>query len=313
MPYNNIVSRAEVAALNTEEVSQAMMTSVEDTSAALTLFRRIPVAQGAVRFPILSALPIAYLVDGDTGLKQTSEANWANKSMTVREWAVIVPVPDSVLEDAQFDIFGAVRPLASGAISRAIDAAIFFGVDKPTEWPDDITTAAVAAGNVVARGTATAAQGGIAEDINQLFATVEADGYDVNGLVANRTFRARVRGARSTDGQKLLDVSNESLDGIQVRYVMPGLWPSGLNAAELFAGDYSQGIIGVRRDFTFDLSNEAVIQDNVGTIIYNAYQQDLTLLRVTFRVGFQIANPINRSQPTEGSRYPFAVLRSPAA
>ncbi len=56
-----------------------------------------------------------------------------------------------------------------------------------------------------------------------------------------------------------------------------------------------------------------MIQDNAGVIIYNAYQQDLTLLRVTFRVGFQISNPINRSQPTEGSRYPFAVLRSPAA
>lgn len=290
-----------------------MLQALPAASAALSLFRRIPVAKSQVRFPVLSALPTAYWVSGDTGLKQTTEAAWANTFMYVEELAAIVPIPDAVIEDADFDIEGAVRPLVAEAIGRKIDAAAFFGSDKPATWPTDIVTAAVAAGNVVARGTATQNQGGIAEDINQLMGTVEADGFDVNGFAAARTFRARIRGARASDGQKLLDVANETVEGISVQYGMGGMWPTGLSAAELIAGDFTKGLIGVRRDFTFDISNESVIQDNTGAIIYNAYQQDLTLLRVTFRVGFAVSNPLNRDQPTDASRYPFAVLRSPAA
>lgn len=312
MPYNNLVSRADVAALNTEEVSAAMQQDLVATSAALGAFRRIPVATSQTRFPVLSALPTAYLVDGDSGLKQTTEASWANKTMTVREYAAIVPIPDAVVEDAGFDVLGAVRPLVASAIARKVDAAIFFGVDAPAEWGTGIVAAATTAGHVRARGTATAAQGGIAEDINQTMNFVWSDGYGVTGAVTDLSFRARINSARATDGQRLLDVANGALDGVPLTYAMQGLWPSGAGAAELVVGDFNQGIVGVRRDFTFELSNEGVIHDNLGAVIYNAYQQDLTLLRVTFRMGFVVANPMNYANANDATRYPFAVMTAPA-
>lgn len=309
--YDQLISRADVASMNTESVSSAMLEAITNQSAALTLFRRINVPQATVRFPILSALPTAYLVDGDTGLKKTSQAEWSDKTMTVREWAVIIPIPDAVVEDAQFDIWAAVRPLAADAIARKVDAAIFFGDDAPVEWPDDITTAATAAGNTYHLGTATAAEGGTAEDVNQVMSLVEADGYDVNGFVVDRPFRGTLRSARDTTGQKLLDVTNETVEGIRVVYAMPGLWPAQAHQPVLFAGDFTKGIIGVRRDFRFDLETTGIVTDQSGAIIYNAFQQDLTLLRVTFRVGFQVSNPLNRSQETEADRYPFAILTGP--
>lgn len=313
MPYNNIISRTDAAALIPEQVSNLMLTNLQNTSAALSLFRRIPIARNQVRFPVLAALPTAYFVTGDTGLKQTTEANWDNVYINVEELAAIVPIPESVFDDAGFDVWGAVRPLLEQAIGRALDAAIFFGTNKPASWPDDIVTDAVAAGNVVARGTNAAAAGGIAADLSDLFGTVEADGYDVNGLVANRTYRGWLRDARDANGVRLAEVAPDSVYGVPVQYPMRGQWPTGLSAAEVIAGDFSMGVLGVRQDFTYKVLDQAVITDNTGAIQYNLAQQDMIALRVVFRVGWTVANPINYDQGTAASRYPFAVLRSPAA
>jgi hypothetical protein len=110
VPTNNIISRADAGALMPEQVSNEMLTNLADKaqgSAARKLFRSVPVSRGQVRFPVLSALPIAYWVTGDTGLKQTTEVNWANKFLNIEELAVIVPIPESVLDDAGTPIWDA--------------------------------------------------------------------------------------------------------------------------------------------------------------------------------------------------------------
>lgn len=313
MPYDNIISRTDAAALIPEQVSGVILGNLINESAAMNLFRRVPMASNQTRMPVLSALPTAYFVNGDTGLKQTSEVNWANKYLQVEELAAIVPIPEAVLDDASFDVWETVRPLLENAIARALDAAIFFGTNKPASWPDAILTAAVAAGNVVARGTnAAGAAGGIAADLSDLFATVEADGYDVNGVIANRTYRGMLRDVRDASGVRLAEVASDAVYGVPVRYPMRGLWPSGATVAELFVGDFMEGLLGVRQDITYKILDQAVIQDNTGAIQFNLAQQDMVALRVVFRCAFQVANIINYDQPTAGSRYPFGVLRSPA-
>lgn len=309
MPYNSIVSRTDAAALIPEQVSQAMLTNLGEQSAALALGTRIPVANNQVRFPVLSALPTAYWVNGDTGLKQTTEAAWDNRYLNIEEIATIVPVPENVLDDAGFDVWGAVRPLMETAIVRAIDAAVFFGASAPASFPDDIVTSAVAAGNVVARGTADPDTGGLRNDLSELVATLEGDGYLPNGSIGNTTLRARLRTVTDTTGQQI-PLGDFLPDP---RYVMPGLWPTGASAAELITGDFNNLVIAVRRDMTYKLITEGVITDAGGAIIYNLPQQDMVALRLVFRMGWAVSNPINFANGEEANRYPFAVLRSPAA
>lgn len=317
IPYDNIISRTDAQALIPEDVSREILKGTAEQSAALALFRQRRMSRNQQRMPVMSALPTAYFVNGDTGLKQTTEANWDNKYLNVEEIACIVPIPEAVLDDTDYDVWGEIRPLVEEAIGRTLDAAIFFGANKPATWPDAIVTGAVGAGNSAVRGTATEAEGGIAEDFNQLMGTVEDDGFDVNGFVTARTFRRRLRGARATDGQKLMDVSENTIEGQPVRYAMRGLWPvqgtttGSPGVAEVIAGDYTQGIIGLRQDITYKMLDQAVIQDNTGTIIYNLPQQDMVAMRVVFRAAFQVANPITRDEPTEANRYPFGVLNSP--
>ena len=318
MPYDSITSRADSAALVPEDVSREMLGRVRDEqSAALQMFRNVPVVGTQTRFPVLSALPIAYWVTGDTGLKQTSEAAWANKYLNVEEIAVIVPLPENVADDLEssgVDVWEEIRPDVEGAIGITLDTAVFFGTNAPASFPDDVNTAAAAAGNSATIGTSTTAQGGIQGDLDLLFDTVEADGYDVSGIVAVRSLRGMLRRARNADGDRLDGVNADLTEylGVPISYAMRGQWPAAASTVRAFAGDFSEFVIGVRKDITFDLFREGVIQDASGAIVYNLMQQDMIAARFTFRAGWQVSNRINRDQPTEASRYPVGRLLAAA-
>src|SRR5215831_14466679 len=170
MPYNSIISRTNTAALIPEEYSQEVLKRLPTASAALSLFRHVTMSRQQYRMPIMAALPVAYFVTGDTGLKQTSEQQWANKYLNAEEIACIVPIPEKVLEDAAFDIWTEVTPFVIEAIGRALDGAIFLGINKPGSWPAAIATVATEKGNTGVAPTATPAEGGIVGDISNLMA-----------------------------------------------------------------------------------------------------------------------------------------------
>jgi len=150
MAYNNIISRTDAQATMPEEVSSVVMTNVIRQSAALQLFRKVPMSRAQQRIPVISALPVAYWVSpSDTGLKQTTEVDWTNKYLNAEELACIVPIPEAVLDDAGFDIWTAIQPLLVETIGRTLDAAIFFGTNKPASFPSDLATTAIAAGNTL--------------------------------------------------------------------------------------------------------------------------------------------------------------------
>jgi HK97 family phage major capsid protein len=314
LAYTNLTSRTDAAALIPEEVSNEMLGKATEQSAVLSRFRRIPVGRAQVRLPVLSALPVAYWVGGDTGLKQTTEINWANKFLNIEEIATIMPVPDNVIADVDANIWDEAMPLLTEAMGRTLDQAVFFGTNAPSSFPTNILTAATNAGNTVTEGSAATA-GGYFGDIDALYAKVEADGYEPNGWVGAVSAKSKLRTARDSQGRKLdtgrADGAISTLDGYPITYPMRGLWPTTSGSPRLFGGDWDQFVIGVRQDITIKILDQAVIQDNTGAIVYNLPQQDLTAIRLTFRIGWQVANTINNDQPTESARYPVGALLIP--
>ena len=317
MPYNNIITRGDATALIPEDVASDIIKRLPEQSAALSLFRRTTMSRAQQRMPVMAALPVSYFVNGDTGLKQTTEVGWSNKYLNAEEIACIVPVPEAVLDDAAFDIWAETRPFIVEAIGRTLDAAIFFGVNKPASWPNAIAADAVTSGNVVTEGTADQAHGGVTGDVSTLLATVESDGYDPNGIVANRTYKGKLRSARSTTGEQLTAIESgtevqpagTSLYGIDIVYPLRGLWPTGAGAVEMFVGDFSEGILAIRQDLTWKILDQAVIQDGTGVIQYNLAQQDSVALRVVARFAWQVRG--TPEPENVAGAYPFGVMKAP--
>lgn len=316
MPYTDQVDRTGASPLIPEDATREILAGVVNKSAALQLFTHRRMARAQQRMPVVSALPTAYWVTGDTGLKQTTNVNWTNKYLDAEELAVIVPIPEKVLDDVDYDLWDEIRPLLEEAIAVALDAAIFFGTNKPSSWPSDIKTAASAAGNAVTAGTSAI---DIADDINNVMGAIEADGYDVNGFWARTNMKSVLRGLRDSQKQPIF---NTPLQGVQTVKMQPELFSekivfsqaglagfaTGSGNVHLIAGDWKQGIIGIRQDLTFKKLDQASLHDSGGNLVYNLPQQDMIAMRVVARYAFQVPNPINRQNTNSATRYPFGTL-----
>lgn len=308
--YNSLTSRSEAAALIPEEASRTIIQKLPSASAALSTFRRVTLTRAQQRLPVLATLPTAYWVDGssDTGLKQTSEIGWENKYLDVRELAVIIPVPQAVIDDADFDIWGEITPRLVEAFGAALDAATLFGTNNP--WPQTyqqgIVVQAQTAGNNVLEGAGV----DFAADVSNAFGKVEEDGYDVNTIYARRKVRARLRNLRAATTNEPIyqDISAGSpptLYGEPITWVGNDPW---VNNYELIVGDRNEAILGVRQDFSVKIFDTGVIQDGNGAIVTNLLQQDAVALRAVGRFAFAVATPATRDNPVEADRFPFSAV-----
>lgn len=317
MPFNSVIDRSGASALMPEEIAMQLLNAVTEQSAALTRSTRVPMSRKQSRVPVLDTLPTAYFLSGDTALKQTTSVSWDNVYLTAEEIAAIVPIPEAVLDDSEYDVWAQIRPLMEAAVARAFDQAIFFGIGKPASYPASIVSGATSASNVVTIGdnpggnpTAPSAnEGGLEQDVLDLFGLVEQSGFEVSAIVGPTRTKAKLRSVRDSTGRRLDTVSPTQVEGVPVDYPMKGLWPSGSGEAALIAGDFTQSVVGIRQDVTYKVLSESVIQDQTGAITHNLAQQDMVALRVVARYAWALPNPVNYEQPNAANRYPFAVLK----
>lgn len=306
----DIINRSGASALIPEPVTREIIQGVVEQSAVLSLGRRLPnMTSKTQSLNVLDMLPTAYWVDGDTGMKKTSKMAWDRKKIYAEELAVIIPIPEAVLDDAEYDIWGEVRPRIVEAMGKKIDDAILFGVNKPSTWRDSILTTATKAGAVV---TETA---NLYKDIfgeGGVIAEVEESGFDVNGIMAAVALRAKLRGLTDTTGRPIFtadmhQANNYALDGISMEFPKNGAFDP--TKALMIAGDFSQLTYAIRQDVTYKLLTEATIVDpETQEIAYNLAQQDMVALRAVMRLGWEIPNPINAYNASKANRTPFAVL-----
>lgn len=305
--YAEIVGRAEVTdqLIPDQQVREILKTAPEE-SVVLNRARTVRMSSKKSKQPVLASLPDAYWVDGDTGLKQTDNVTWGGITMTAEELAVIVPIPDAVIDDANIPLWDEIRPLLREAIGKKVDQAALFGTDKPTSWPTGIVPGAIAAGNVSQLSPAN----NLADAFAAVAGAASEGGFSVNGFATQPGLNWKLRTIKDSNGQYLFGAptqgGNATLFGYTLDEVRNGAWNAAV--ATGLALDWSKFVVGIRQDVTYDLFKEGVISDSDGKVVLNLMQQDTKALRVVFRVGFQVAVPVTRL----GGTYPAGVV-TPAA
>ena len=311
--YSDLISRdASDDPLVPTPVSADVIQVAAHASAVQSLARRAPMTSKSGRQPVLSTLPTAYFVSGDTGMKQTTSADWENLDLVAEELAVILPVPEAYLADSQVPVWDQVMPLIGQAFGKAFDNAVLWGTNKPSTWSAALSTSIEASNNDFTEGVSG---DDFAADLAYVGGAIAKDGFDVNGFLAAPGIGWRLAGLRSTTSELIYQPSvNSAVGESPTLYGYPlteqknGAWDADYT---VIAGDWTKAIVGIRQDLTYKVFTEGVISDDSGNVVLNLMQQDSVALRCVMRCAWAVADPITpTSGQSDANTFAFGALVS---
>lgn len=300
------IGRGDVSGIIPELYSNQFLDVITAESAALSAFRTIRLGTKTNVFPVLSALPTAGFVTEDpenaNGVKPKSKVEWNSKVITAEEIAVIIPIHENVIEDSTVDLWAQIRPLVGQAFGQVIDDAILYGSGKPASWRAGLIPAAFTAGAVSLVDNTH----DLIDAFNGAFEYVEADGNDVNTVIAGPRMRSRLRGLRDQDGQLIYASikdgnGSESVYGASLYRTRNGVWDD--NDALALCVDSSKVVVGLRSDMSYKLLTEATL--GTGEDALNLAERDMVALRVKMRLGWEVAT---NATALNSSPVPFSVV-----
>lgn len=275
------INRSDLSTLIEEAYSQTLLAAAVQGSSVLQAFPTVNLGTKITHLPVLATLPEAAWVSessDSTGIKPTTEVNWADLTMVVEELACIVPVHEDVVADATAPVLEEITARAGEAIGRKLDQAILFGTGKPASWTSSaLYSAASTASQTVTHVTGDANTADLPGAIMQAARQVAAAGFQPDTLVAPLTFRYDVANIRDKDG--LPAWRDEQFAGMNTVLNRNGAW-TGAGVQALIA-DASRVRIGVRQDISVKLLDQATL-----TGVGNLAERDMIALRFKARYAY---------------------------
>jgi hypothetical protein len=174
----------------------------------------------------------------------------------------------------------------------------------PNSYIDD---AAFPAGGIAGLAGAAATGADAITAIDAAAVAVETSGGVPNGIAASTKIGGALRAAYRTANALPDQAPASQIYGWPVTVVRE--WDS--TKGDALVGDWNYLLVGVREDITFDMSSEAILQDNTGAIIANSFQDDLTALRCYIRLGVAIGQPLDPGTDAPVAPLEFADWTTP--
>lgn len=282
------ISRTDVATIIQEAYSNVLLDAAVSTSCVLQAFPTVNMGTKLTHMPVLATLPTATWVTDihntdPTTVKPTSAVTWVDRTLSAEEIAVIIPVMENALDDADVDLLTEITTRGGEAIGEVLDAAVLFGVNKPASWTsNDLHAAAVAASQTTPGNTpaVVASAKDIVGSVNTASRQLAAAGLVPDTLIAPLTFRYDVEQIRDTMGQPIF--RNEQFAGYKTVLDHNASWSGA--SAQLFVADSRRIRIGVRQDIQVKILDQATLTVG-GTPLYLA-QQDMVAVRMKARFAY---------------------------
>ncbi len=263
------------------EQATEIMKDVARGSSILRLSKVSQMESDTKKIPVMTEGAGAYWVGEGERIK-TTKAGWIYPELKAKKLAVIIPVTKEKLKDTTIDVFNELKESIAEAFYKAIDAAAIFGTQSP--FAKNIMNCIETSGNKIEIGTNAT----LDLDVSDAMATVEEDGYDVNGFIGRIGVKNSLRKLRDTNGNQLFvdGVNGKEFYSQPIEFSRNGAWDK--TKAELIGADWDKSLVGIRDSLEYEILKEATLEGTVdedGKPISLA-EQDLIGIKATMRLAY---------------------------
>lgn len=233
----------------------------------------------------------------EAGPKAATGAEYASVTLDVVKAAAIVMYTNELIEDAVDD--------PTVLINEDVRAAFADYIDKNALGRNAAGTIVGAFNSELSETTQTVELGttgdALAVAVSAAMGTIEGNGYTPTGIILANDGRAHLRNARNTVETTMPVYSQgynqptDALYNLPIRYTTNLQTFAGAAAGGRVVGvvgDFSQAVLGVRKDVTLSFSNQATI--DVGGTLHHLWQENKVASLWEARLGF-VAHDLNRA------------------
>jgi HK97 family phage major capsid protein len=238
---------------------------------------------------------VAYWTDEGANIEssdlQLGEEELVNKGLKgITSWT------RELQEDMAISLLPAVQEQFAESIAEKEDKAGLLG-DGTATYGGFTGLLNLSGANAVTAGTGnTTATDAVTEDNLRAMRDDLSEARKMNAVwIMSDTIKSLVAKLEDGAGNRIF---HETIDGqepdrllgypIEVSEAMPDATDVGAGEPFAIFGNPQRALLGQRRGVTADVSEEAIIQDTNGDIVYNAFQAEGSLLRISERVGFKV-------------------------
>jgi Phage capsid family len=262
-------------------VAREVVQSVtQSESALMQLARVLRMPSGVDKVPVISGMPAAGFVDpAYGGLKPAGDIIFAPETLTAAEIGTVVPIPNAYIDDSTFNVEASAREEIAKSFAGVFERAALYGTNAPADWP---------AGGLTAAANADAVTGADAlKALDAALSNLEAKGIAPNGILGGSALRAALR-------PSMVEVMQPFSEAPAQVYGVPVIFDAYWNDTTGIAlvGGFDSVLVGLREDLTYSRSEDAVITDAAGSVVFNAFQQDSIILRCYWRIALAEATPL---------------------
>ena len=291
MPDNYPTNRSAITL--PPDLSEEILQKAQGSSVIMQLAQKVTLPGRGLTIPVVTGDPEAAWVE-ETGAKPVSAPGISHKVLAPYTLAVIVPFSNQFRRDlaALYDNIVARLP---GALALKFDQTVIGRVNKPGTNFDNFANCT--AQSLVASQDASTYDGLVAAD---------GDIADQNGLLSGFALSPKGRSillsAKDTTGRPIF--INSVADGAPDRLLgVPAVFGRGIYKAGVapvgtgagtpaivgVAGDWTQAMYGIAKDFDISFSDQATltyVDENSQTVTLNLWQRNMFAVRAEFEVGF---------------------------